>query len=121
MAVILVVEDDPDCAELLDLHLRKRGHDVSLARTGAQALERIVSLRPDAAVMDLRLPGVDGVRLVEILRGDELTRELPILLLSAFEKGWVAHRLPDDPRVQFLGKPIDFALLDRHLDSLLSS
>lgn len=102
------------------MHLKKRGHAVSVVRNGAQALERVVSLRPDAAVMDLRLPGVDGVRLVEILRADALTQKLPILLLSAFEKGWVAHRLPDDQRVHFLEKPIDFARLDEHLDRLLS-
>jgi len=112
VAKILVVDDDPDCIELLTLHLQRRGHVAVGAKDGPDALERAAYERPDLILLDLRMPSVDGIRLIEILRGNELTMRTPIILMSAADKEWATRRLTPDPIVRFIEKPLDFEQLD---------
>ena len=86
MAKILVVDDDPDCVQLLSIHLTRQGHQVFEAKDGPTALERASWESPDAILLDLRLPAVDGIRVIEILRGNELTVKTPIILMSAVNR-----------------------------------
>lgn len=113
MAKVLVVDDDPDCIELLSLHLHRRGHDVVGAKDGPDALERAAYERPDLILLDLRMPSVDGIRIIEILRGNSLTARTPIVLMSAANKEWATRRLVPDPIVRFIEKPLEFDELDR--------
>ncbi len=78
---ILVVEDDPDIAELVALHLRDEGYAVELAADGTQGLARASSGDFDLLVLDLMLPGLDGLSICRELRAAE--RYLPILMLTA--------------------------------------
>ena len=112
MPKILIVDDDPDCVELLSIHLLRRGHAVVGAKDGPDALERASWERPDLIMLDLRMPAVDGIRVIEILRGNELTAATPIILMSAADKEWATRRLRPDPLVRFIEKPIDFPALD---------
>jgi CheY-like chemotaxis protein len=119
VAKILIVDDDPDCVELLSIHLLRRGHVVVGAKDGPEALERASWERPDLILLDLRMPSVDGIRVIEILRGNELTAETPIVLMSAADKEWATRRLPADPLVRFIEKPLDFDALNEIFSELL--
>lgn len=121
MAKILVVDDDPDCVELLSIHLLRQGHQVVGAKDGPDALERASWERPDAILLDLRLPAVDGIRVIEILRGNELTVRTPIVLMSAADREWATRRLPSDDLLRFVEKPLDFVKLDSILKELIES
>lgn len=120
MPKILVVDDDPDCIELLSIHLTRRGYAVIEAKDGPAALERAAYDRPHLILLDLRMPTVDGIRLIEILRGNELTARTPIVLMSAADKEWATRRLVPDPIVRFIEKPLDFDALDALCLLLLS-
>jgi len=119
MAKILIVDDDPDCIELLSIHLLHRGHSVVGAKDGPAALEAVALERPNLILLDLRMPTVDGIRVIEILRGNSLTAETPIILMSAADKEFATRRLRPDPIVRFLEKPLDFDVLDKTLVELL--
>ncbi len=119
MANILVVDDDPDCIELLTFHLQRRGHSVIGAKDGPDALESAAYDRPDLILLDLRMPTVDGIRIIEILRGNALTARTPIVLMSAADKEWATRRLLPDPIVRFIEKPLDFDALDSLFTALL--
>lgn len=119
MAKILIVDDDPDCVELLSFHLLHKGHSVIGAKDGPDALERAAWERPELILLDLRMPLVDGIRVIEILRDNELTASTPIVLISAADKEWVERRMPKDPLVRFLEKPLDFTKLNEILSQLL--
>lgn len=80
MSDLLVVEDDAQLRKALALTLRSRGYGVHTASTGAEALDRLALSRLDVVVLDLGLPDVDGVRLIERIR---LTSGVPIVVLSA--------------------------------------
>jgi CheY-like chemotaxis protein len=120
MSKILIVDDDPDCVELLSIHLLQRGHVVVGAKDGPEALERASWERPDLILLDLRMPSVDGIRVIEILRHNELTAATPIVLMSAADKEWATRRLPPDPLVRFIEKPLDFDALSLIVSELLT-
>lgn len=79
MSRVLVVDDEPQIRRALATNLRARGYDVDLAGTGEQALDLAAKHRPDVVVLDLGLPGMDGVEVVRGLRG---WTEVPIVVLS---------------------------------------
>ena len=79
---ILVVEDDPDIAELVDHHLSRAGYATSVVGTGAEALEH-VRRRPDLVVLDLMLPGLSGFEICRKMRSDPQTAAVPIIMLTA--------------------------------------
>jgi two-component system, OmpR family, alkaline phosphatase synthesis response regulator PhoP len=80
---ILVVEDEKDIRELVRFHLEQDGYDVREADTGEGALARLEVDRPSLVVLDLMLPGIDGLEICRRLRAAETTRALPIVMLTA--------------------------------------
>ncbi len=80
---ILVVEDEPDIAEILQFNLEKEGYAVSAVGDGAEALREIAASRPDLVVLDIMLPGLDGLEVCRRLRSRPETQDLPILVVSA--------------------------------------
>jgi two-component system, OmpR family, alkaline phosphatase synthesis response regulator PhoP len=80
---ILVVEDDRDIAELVTHTLRKAGHAAEIAGSGTAALARVRSAPPDLIVLDVMLPGMDGLTVCRTLRGDPATAAIPIIMLTA--------------------------------------
>lgn len=80
---VLVVEDEPDQQELLRFNLAREGYDVCCADDGREALARIREARPDLIVLDLMLPGLDGLEVCRKVRNDPTTSSVPIVMLTA--------------------------------------
>lgn len=80
MAKVLIVDDEPKIVRLVADYLRAAGFDVSTARSGDEALRRVRTDGPDLVVLDLGLPGLDGLDVTRALRRDG---ELPIIMLTA--------------------------------------
>jgi two-component system phosphate regulon response regulator PhoB len=80
---VVLVEDEPDIAEVLRYNLEKEGLRVLVARRGDTALEAIRRDPPDLVLLDLMLPGLDGLELTRVLRRDAATARLPIVMLTA--------------------------------------
>lgn len=83
VARILVVDDDPALRELLHAYLTDTGFAVELAGDGVQMRRAMEHTRPDAIVMDLMMPGEDGLSLTRQLRASGATAAIPVLMLSA--------------------------------------
>ncbi|ABE46702.1 response regulator [Polaromonas sp. JS666] len=109
---ILICEDDPDIARLLNLMLEKGGFDSDMVHSAAQALEQ-VARRPYAAMtVDLNLPDQDGVSLIRALRRDSRTRDLAIVVVSAnAREGELEFNSQPLAVSTWLEKPIDENLL----------
>jgi CheY-like chemotaxis protein len=82
-ARIVVADDEEDILRLVAFVLRRRGYAVLEARTGEEALNLIRQERPDLAVLDLRMPAMDGLQVVRALGADETVEPLPVIILSA--------------------------------------
>lgn len=83
MGRVLVIDDEPDVLLLCRVNLRFAGHDVLEAQDGEHGIADAVAERPDAIVLDLMLPNLDGYEVLRVLRDDERTRDLPVLILTA--------------------------------------
>ena len=83
MKRVLVVEDDPDIVELIVHYLRAEGFEVEAEGDGRRALERLREGQHHVVVLDLQLPGLDGLSLCAELRRDKRTRALPVIMLTA--------------------------------------
>ena len=83
MKRVLVVEDDPDIVELITHYLRAEGLEVAALGDGRLALERLRGGGHDLLILDLQLPGLDGLSLCAELRRDKRTRALPVIMLTA--------------------------------------
>lgn len=80
---VLVVDDEPDITALVAYHLAKAGYGVSTAASGAEALKAAAERRPDVIVLDLMLPGMSGLDVLQALRRQDDTRDVGVVLLTA--------------------------------------
>jgi signal transduction histidine kinase/CheY-like chemotaxis protein len=84
--VVLVVEDDPQAAELLRLYLEGAGYHVEIARDGEEGFHKACALKPVLLTLDLFLPKIDGWDLLTRLKGEPETREIPVVIVSIVEE-----------------------------------
>jgi diguanylate cyclase (GGDEF)-like protein len=116
---ILIVEDEDDIARLIAMNLDAEGYETHVANRGDEAFERAVRVRPDLVILDLMLPGVDGVEVCRQLREDPRTASVGIIMLTS-------RTLPND-RVfgldagadDYIDKPFDLAELLARVQSAL--
>ena len=80
---ILVVEDEEEIRELVRYNLAKEGYLVSCTGSGEEALKAVRLALPDLVVLDLMLPGLDGLEVCKVLKSDSATREIPVVMLTA--------------------------------------
>jgi two-component system alkaline phosphatase synthesis response regulator PhoP len=80
---ILIVDDEEDILELLKYNLSREGYKVSCAASGEETLRAVRSGIPDLIVLDLMLPGIDGLDVARQLKNDSKTRDVPIVMLTA--------------------------------------
>lgn len=80
---ILVVDDEPNLGRLCREELEEDGYEVSVASTGADAMERFRRERPDLVVLDIKLPDIDGLELLALMK--EIRQEVPVIMHTAFD------------------------------------
>ena len=80
---VLLVEDNPPTADVLELELKHLGYEVRVAKNGLEAVKMAVSEPPDLVVMDIMLPELDGFAATRRLRENPSTRDVPILAATA--------------------------------------
>jgi CheY-like chemotaxis protein len=131
--VVLVVEDEPDHRRAVVLTLRLGGFTPAEVGSGEDALATLHNAArgmangwgsshmrwfvPDALVLDVRLPGIDGLEVLERIRGQMPTRTLPVVLISAHTR--IPGAVQQDERTRFLAKPFHPDQLLEQLDQLL--
>lgn len=91
MSKILIVEDESDIAELISLHLTREGYETRCVENGLQAVPAALEYQPEIAILDLMLPGLDGVQIFKRLRADTRTAHIPVIILTA--KGQITDKI----------------------------
>ena len=89
---VLFVEDDPAVAQMYKLKLELDGYAVELAGDGVEAVRLATGNPPDIIFLDIRLPKMDGLGVLEALRGDERTRKVPVVILSNYSERELVDR-----------------------------
>ena len=83
MPHVLIVEDQPDVRDLVSAFLRSKGYHVTAAPDGHEAVRELSDQAPDAVILDVSMPGMDGIELLERIRSVTRWASLPVILLTA--------------------------------------
>jgi CheY-like chemotaxis protein len=115
---ILIVEDDPDITFVLVALLEEVGYAVSTAERGEELAHLDTSALPDLIVLDLYLSGLDGRQIARQLKGQEATRQIPIVMLSAHPDA--PQDAKDAGADAFLAKPFDLDMVLQTVNTFLA-
>lgn len=113
--LILIVEDDPSTAELIMLYLAQGGYRVAHTHDGNKALEKIKELKPFAVILDVMLPGKDGWEVLQEIKSDQETKEIPVIISSVADNKELGFALGAS---DYLVKPIDKITILKKLEEL---
>ena len=117
---VLVIEDEAQVRHLIESVVRMAGHEVVSAENGVEGLE-VAFLQPvDMICLDIRMPGMDGVEVCMILRGDPRTRDLPILVITGVPANEVRFMMDSVGATDFIQKPFDVPDLIERMNRLIA-
>ncbi|GIW45205.1 MAG: hypothetical protein KatS3mg077_2487 [Candidatus Binatia bacterium] len=116
---ILVVDDDENAVEILTRMLNREGHISIAAHTGPEALEKLRSQTVDVILLDVMMPGMDGLEVCRRLRADENWRQIPVILLTAKDDMETRSQAMDLGVSEFLTKPVNRRELFARIDAQL--
>jgi diguanylate cyclase (GGDEF)-like protein len=85
-STILIADDEPDNLALIKILLEREGYSVVAVENGRDAVEHILSRRPDLAILDVMMPVMDGLEACRLIKRDEVTRDIPVIFLSAHDE-----------------------------------
>jgi two-component system cell cycle response regulator DivK len=108
---ILLVEDNPENRDMLTRRLVRRGHNVSSATNGVEALAGVQADRPDLVLMDLSLPVMDGWEATRRLKADPATSAIPVIALTAHAMAGDRQRAIEAGADDYDTKPVDLERL----------
>jgi len=114
---VLVVDDDPKVAETVKDCLLNAGHQVDVALTGGDALMMIVADRPDVVLLDILMPGIDGVDVLRHVRASDPT--IPVIMLTGNPDVELARATLAMGVFDYVPKPFDVAHLCRVVDAAI--
>jgi CheY-like chemotaxis protein len=107
MARVLVIDDEPSIRHILRFSLEAHGYEVIVAEDGQRGVAMARRQHPDVIVLDLMMPVMDGHTVLDVLRADEKTRYLPVVVLSALTQQAVKDRCHAQGVASFIAKPFD--------------
>jgi two-component system cell cycle response regulator/two-component system cell cycle response regulator DivK len=108
---VLIVDDNPVNLRLVEAALKGAGHEVHGATDSSSALEAVTSLNPRLILMDLQLPGMDGLELTRRLKADPATKDIPIVATTAYAMAGDEAKARQAGCDGYLAKPIDVLAL----------
>jgi len=121
LAKIVVIEDDLMFLDLLRVHLAGAGHDVVTAEDAVLGLRAIIANPPDLILLDLSVPYLDGFEMIEALRTDPSTGNIPVIVLTGHGDDDTYTRARELGAAQLLTKPVERNLLIKAIEGQLGS
>jgi PleD family two-component response regulator len=115
---ILIVDDEPINVELLEGYL-SNDYDIMKAYNGNEAMKIVGTNPPDLIILDIMMPGINGIEVCKIIKNDEKTMSIPIVIVTALNEREVRIKAIEAGTDDFLNKPIDILELTTRVKSLL--
>lgn len=106
MPRILVVDDDKTLLDLLSVHLRSVGYSMVAAADPAIAIRMVLANPPDVILLDITLPYLDGFEILQALHGDPISRDIPVVMLTARDDTESYVRARDLGAIDYITKPV---------------
>jgi CheY-like chemotaxis protein len=121
MANILVIDDDASLLQMMSLMLKRAGHNPILANDGQEGIGAASREQPDMAIVDVMMPDLSGYEVCRILRNDQRTRNIPLMVLTALSQPEQRDMAMEAGADDFITKPVTRDDLTKHVDELLAS
>lgn len=121
MARLVIAEDSPHMLRLLEMTLRKAGHTWTACSAGDAALAAVQAEKPDAALLDIIMPGMDGLEVLSALKEDPSTAGIPVIMLTARGHTLTREQAEKSGASAFLTKPFSPTELLTTIEQLTSS
>ncbi|HWH17749.1 MAG TPA: response regulator [Allosphingosinicella sp.] len=116
---IIVVEDNELNLKLFCDLLRAHGYETEAVRDGREAVERTRAFRPDLIIMDIQMPHISGLELIEQLKSDEELKAIPVMAVTAYAAKGDEERIRDAGAEGYVSKPISVVKFVQAVGSLL--
>ena len=119
MKRILIVDDEENFAEMLKDNLEMKGYKVDVALNGEDGLKKMGEVKPNAVVLDIMMPGMNGFQVLRVIKKNKATQYIPVVLVSSYdgfskeEKNCEAER--------FLKKPVNIKFFSETIEKVLSA
>ena len=117
---ILVVDDDPRLLHVVAMYLSIEGYDVDTASNGEEGLRRVEAQRPDLVILDVMMPGIDGLEACRRIKSDPETRHIPVVLFTALSRTDDVESGRAAGANRFINKPFSLIGLGAVIRSFLS-
>ncbi|KKO18208.1 MAG: response regulator [Candidatus Brocadia sp.] len=104
---VMVVEDNEKNRKLMRVVLKSKGYNVIEATTGEEALNLLKNQKPNIIMMDIQLPGIDGLTLIKQIKADAMTKEIPIIAVTAYAMKGDEQKILDTGCEAYMSKPIN--------------
>ena len=119
MVKILVAEDEPHILKMVDFKLRSQGYTVIGASDGGEAVVAASADRPDLILLDVMMPVMDGFEVLRTLKGEEATKDIPVIILTAKSQERDIVTGLESGAVDYVVKPFSFPELLARINSTL--
>jgi CheY-like chemotaxis protein len=116
---ILIIEDEENLVELIKFRLETNGYDVSVALDGEKGLEKILEIKPDLVLLDVRMPKMDGYEVCRRAKSNPELSDIPILILTAQAHDSEVNKAMESHPDAFLSKPFEPEDLLRNIKELI--
>ena len=116
---ILIIEDESDIGELLEYNLQKEGYDTILANNGESGLQIAKKEKPNLLILDLMLPGIDGLDVCRLIKSDSDTKDISIVMLTALGQEEDIVKGLESGADDYITKPFSFKVLIARIQSVL--
>jgi two-component system, OmpR family, alkaline phosphatase synthesis response regulator PhoP len=118
---VLIAEDDPKGAELLEAYLADSDYELRTAADGEQTLQQVAAWKPDLILLDVMMPRISGFEVCKRLRGDPSTHDIAIIMITALDQPSDMDRAVEAGTDDFISKPINKTDLLLRVNALLRS
>ena len=116
---ILVIEDEPDISELIEYNLSQSGYRIIISNNGEKGLETARKHLPDLILLDLMLPGIHGIDVCRVLKNDNATSNISIIMLTALGQEEDIIKGLETGADDYVTKPFSFPVLEARIESVL--
>ena len=116
---ILIIEDEPDISELIEYNLTQSGYGIIVSNNGEKGIDVTRKHLPDLILLDLMLPGINGIYVCRILKNDKDTSDVSIIMLTALGQEEDIVKGLETGADDYVTKPFSFPVLEARIESVL--
>lgn len=116
---ILVIDDEENFAEMVKDNLEMKGFQVDVALNGEDGLKKVNEIKPNAVILDIMMPGMDGFQVLRVIKKNKATQYIPVILVSSYDSFLKEEK--DCEAERFFRKPLNIRFFSETIERILKA